>query len=170
MLYVRMFFKIKWELCWNKCCGVLVMNEPATSFELPMEAMVGHCREVHLFGCQDNVARPNKENRKDSKPHFNWERVTKMSEKDLDAIILETQKVLGKYIKKPPLTEKLLKKPPFRFLMDVFSNVSGWKSLTPIKRLKVEPHLWTVYQAKWHVWWIIHAGRADVREHNQSGG
>ncbi|KAH8232227.1 hypothetical protein KR032_002414 [Drosophila birchii] len=45
-----------------------------------------------------------------------------MSGKDLDAIIQVTQQVVGKYIKKPPLTEKLLKKPPFRFLMDVFNN------------------------------------------------
>ncbi|XP_052850152.1 TRAF3-interacting protein 1 [Drosophila gunungcola] len=45
-----------------------------------------------------------------------------MSDKDLDAIILVTQQVVGKYVKKPPLTEKLLKKPPFRFLMDVFNN------------------------------------------------
>ncbi|XP_017023775.1 TRAF3-interacting protein 1 isoform X1 [Drosophila kikkawai] len=48
-----------------------------------------------------------------------------MSDKDLDAIIQVTQQVVGKFIKKPPLTEKLLKKPPFRFLMDVFNNVSG---------------------------------------------
>ncbi|KAH8283778.1 hypothetical protein KR054_001094 [Drosophila jambulina] len=45
-----------------------------------------------------------------------------MSDKDLDAIIQVTQQVVGKFIKKPPLTEKLLKKPPFRFLMDVFNN------------------------------------------------
>lgn len=39
------------------------------------------------------------------------------------AVIKETQQALGQYIKKPPLTEKLLNKPPFRFLHDVFSIV-----------------------------------------------
>ena len=40
------------------------------------------------------------------------------------AVIKKTQDNLGKYVKKPPLTEKLLNKPPFRFLHDVISAVS----------------------------------------------
>ena len=32
------------------------------------------------------------------------------------AVIKKTQDQLGKYVQKPPLTEKLLSKPPFRFL------------------------------------------------------
>ena len=39
-------------------------------------------------------------------------------------VIKKTQKVLGKYIKKPPLSEKLLGKPPFRYLHDIFNVVS----------------------------------------------
>ncbi|KAL1381054.1 hypothetical protein pipiens_013740 [Culex pipiens pipiens] len=39
------------------------------------------------------------------------------------ATIKKTQNSLGKYVKKPALTEKLLKKPPFRFLHDVINVV-----------------------------------------------
>ncbi|XP_020630940.1 TRAF3-interacting protein 1-like [Orbicella faveolata] len=39
------------------------------------------------------------------------------------AIAKKTQETLGKVIKKPPLTEKLLSKPPFRFLHDIITEV-----------------------------------------------
>lgn len=49
---------------------------------------------------------------------------TKMTEEVKPEIIKGTQDALGKYIKKPILTEKLLKKPPFRFLYDICASVS----------------------------------------------
>lgn len=39
-------------------------------------------------------------------------------------VIKKTQETLGKFVKKPPLSEKLLKKPPFKFLHDII-NVVG---------------------------------------------
>ena len=52
---------------------------------------------------------------------------------EIDPIVLQaTKDSLGKYIKKPPLSDKLLGKPPFKFLHDIFSVVSvnrqpiGW--------------------------------------------
>lgn len=38
-------------------------------------------------------------------------------------IIKKTQDTLGKIIKKPPLTEKHLSKPPFRYLHDMIMEV-----------------------------------------------
>lgn len=43
-----------------------------------------------------------------------------------EATVKCTQDTLGKIIgKKPPLTEKLLNRPPFRFLHDIITSVSG---------------------------------------------
>lgn len=42
--------------------------------------------------------------------------------------IRKTQNTLGKFIKKPNLTEKLLRKPPFKFLHDIIVAVSRSKS------------------------------------------
>ncbi|XP_005995997.1 TRAF3-interacting protein 1 isoform X2 [Latimeria chalumnae] len=39
------------------------------------------------------------------------------------AVLKRTQESLGKVIRKPPLTEKLLSKPPFRYLHDIFTEV-----------------------------------------------
>lgn len=39
------------------------------------------------------------------------------------AVAKKTQETLGKVIKKPILTEKLLNRPPFRFLRDIFVEV-----------------------------------------------
>ncbi|ESO06125.1 hypothetical protein HELRODRAFT_64267 [Helobdella robusta] len=41
-------------------------------------------------------------------------------------IIKETQESLGKIIKKPPMTDKLLSKPPFRFLHDIVIKTTGF--------------------------------------------
>ncbi|XP_043859854.1 TRAF3-interacting protein 1 isoform X2 [Dromiciops gliroides] len=39
------------------------------------------------------------------------------------SVVKRTQDALGKVIKKPPLTEKLLNKPPFRYLHDIITEV-----------------------------------------------
>ena len=51
------------------------------------------------------------------------------TEKPVDArVIKKTQDTLGKIVKKPPLTDKLLQKPPFRFLHDIVTSVSNFIS------------------------------------------
>ncbi|XP_056630593.1 TRAF3-interacting protein 1 [Diorhabda sublineata] len=46
-----------------------------------------------------------------------------MSEEVSAEVIKKTQRTLGKYVKKPQLTDKLLKKPPFRFLHDIITSL-----------------------------------------------
>lgn len=47
-----------------------------------------------------------------------------MVDAELGKSIKQTQDLLGKYVKKPPLSEKNLSRPPFRFLHDVTTSVS----------------------------------------------
>lgn len=46
-----------------------------------------------------------------------------MADVDQETIV-QTQATLAKVIKKPVLTDKLLRRPPFKFLHDIIVNVS----------------------------------------------
>lgn len=47
------------------------------------------------------------------------------------AVVKRTQDMLGKVIQRPSLTEKVLNKPPFNFLRDVFAEVRPIFELLP---------------------------------------
>ena len=48
-----------------------------------------------------------------------------MASTAVDAAVLQrTKDTLGKVIKKPPMTDKLLSRPPFRYLHDIIVEVT----------------------------------------------
>lgn len=48
-----------------------------------------------------------------------------MTSEEVDSLVIQrTQQKLGKYIQRPHLTDKLLKRPPFRFIHDIITAVS----------------------------------------------
>lgn len=69
-----------------------------------------------------------------------------MSETEFDVeIVKKTQESLGKFVKKPPLTEKLLRRPPFKFIHDVVKVVSIFDheklvhEISSIIKLSIQP-------------------------------
>ena len=52
------------------------------------------------------------------------QRVASMAAQVDSAVLHRTKETLGKVIKKPPLTDKLLSRPPFRFLHDIVNEVN----------------------------------------------
>ncbi|KAI8801088.1 microtubule-binding protein MIP-T3-domain-containing protein [Cladochytrium replicatum] len=48
---------------------------------------------------------------------------TQQGQKSLDDLMKNTAEIMGRIIKKPPLNPKLLSKPPFRYLHDMFSEL-----------------------------------------------
>lgn len=47
------------------------------------------------------------------------------------AVVKRTQEALGRVIRRPPLTEKLLNKPPFRYLHDIITEVGARPGARP---------------------------------------
>lgn len=53
-----------------------------------------------------------------------------MSEKQTDPdVVKQTQETLGKVVRKVPLTDKLLNRPPFKFLHDIIKEVRDFEFL-----------------------------------------
>lgn len=79
----------------------------------------------------------------------------------------KTQDSLEKYIKKPPLTEKLLSKPPFRFLHDIMTSVSIY-DLFEIGVVKLDYNMRCFGLYKSHLYRILTVTVPNVGHHIRS--